>query len=226
MVGDELNELLNDVPSDMGQALSHSYRRQILRILLVSGPMSSAEIAGHPSAPCSAPCLARHVKLLNESSLLVKEGVAEERGTTEHFFSAVPLPDPIREVLAETEELDRGPELPSAGPWVTADERTALEDHIPEVSGVGAAVQFVLGGLAPPLTFDEGIRFAMAFAGPIRPDGTVTVDMPMPELRSTLERVREDLATRPETEEHRASQIECACARILGTEDLPQGHGR
>ncbi|HSK50022.1 MAG TPA: hypothetical protein VK889_05940 [Solirubrobacterales bacterium] len=120
----------------------------------------------------------------------------------------------------------------SAGPvssadplWVTPDERAALEAHIPEVSGIWAAVLFELGGPAPPLDFDEGIYFAIALAGPIRPDGTVAVDMPMPELRSMLARVREDLATRPDVEEHRAHRVECVCARMLGTEDLPQGHG-
>jgi hypothetical protein len=83
---------------------------------------------------------------------------------------------------------------------VTADERAELEAHIPEVSGIWAAVDFELGGPVPPLSFDEGIRLAMALAGPISPDGTVVVDMPMSELRSMLARVREDLATRPEVE--------------------------
>ncbi|HSK50021.1 MAG TPA: helix-turn-helix domain-containing protein [Solirubrobacterales bacterium] len=108
MAGDELNELLSDLPSDVRRALSHPYRRQILRILLVGGPMSSVEIADHPSAPCSAPCLSRHVRVLSVSSLLTEESVREERGMTEHFFSAAPLPDSIHEALAETDALDRG----------------------------------------------------------------------------------------------------------------------
>lgn len=108
MAGDELNELLDDAPSDVRQALSHPYRRQVLRILLANGPMSSTEIAGHPSAPCRVLCLARHVRLLGESSLLIEERVTGKRGMAERFFSAVPLPSWIREVLAETEELDRG----------------------------------------------------------------------------------------------------------------------
>lgn len=116
---------------------------------------------------------------------------------------------------------------PSAGlPWVSPDERAALEAHVPEISGVWAAARFGLGGPEPPLTFDEGIYFAIALAGPIRPDGTVAVDMPMPELRSMLVRIQEDLATHPELDERQARQIECVCARMLGTKDLPQGHGR
>lgn len=221
MAGEGLDELLGDLPGDARRALSHPYRRRILRILLAGGPMSSAQIASHPSAPCNAPCLARHVSLLDESSLLVDEGVTEERGTAQHFFSVGSLPASIHEILAETQELDR-----DTGLWLTPEERVALEAHIPEISGICAAVHFMLGGPIPPLTFDDGIYLVMALAGPTRPDGTVAVDMPAPELRSMLARVWEDLATRPEVEESRAHQIECACARMLGTKDLPQGHGR
>lgn len=106
-VGNELDELLGDLPSDVRQALSHPHRRRILRILLGGGSMSSSEIASHPSAPCSAPCLTRHIRLLSESSLLVEQGVTVERGMTEHFFSAAPMSSSVHEVLAATERVDR-----------------------------------------------------------------------------------------------------------------------
>lgn len=108
---------------------------------------------------------------------------------------------------------------------VTPDERDALEAHIPEISGIWAAIRFELGGPVPPLTFDEGIYLAIALAGPIRSDGKVAVDMPVPELRSMLTRIQKDLATHPGIDERRAHRIERACARMLGTEGLPQGHG-
>lgn len=99
--------------------------------------------------------------------------------------------------------------------WVTPEERVALEAHLPEISGVWAAVLCEIGGPVPPLTFDEGIRLAIALAGPIRADGTVAIDMPTLELRSMLARVQEDLARQPGVDGHRVRQIESVCARFL-----------
>lgn len=110
-------------------------------------------------------------------------------------------------------------EEPSYSAWVTAAERTALEQYVVEVSGPWAAIMYELGGPTPPLTFDEGVYLLTAASGPVRADGTVAVLMPLSELRERLARIREDLVQK---DEERYAQVEDICGRLLGTEDLPR----
>jgi DNA-binding transcriptional ArsR family regulator len=102
-------QLADQLPRDVRDALGHPFRRQILRVLDSGIPkLSAAHLSQSSPAPCSISSANYHLCVLTKSGLVEVIGLESDGGSMTRYFSSRPGQNRlVQRILGATEQADQ-----------------------------------------------------------------------------------------------------------------------